>query len=63
MGADPNPNHLLACFPAEGAVVISDPNAEAIFASLQAPESEREVMRIPSPQTIVLDGEILNFSW
>jgi hypothetical protein len=43
--------------------VISDPDAEAIFASLQTPEMERRVTRIPSPQTIVLDGEILNFRW
>ena len=61
VGSDPNPNHLLARSPAEGAIVISDANAEAIFASLQAPETERGMMRVPSPKTIILDGEILNF--
>jgi hypothetical protein len=63
VGADPNPNHFLARLPAESAIVISHPNAEPIFASLQTPETERWVARIPLPQTIVLDGEILNFIW
>src|ERR1035437_8369696 len=61
MGADPSPNHLLARLPAEGAIVISDPKAEAIFASLQTPETERGVTRIAPPQIIILDGEVLNF--
>jgi hypothetical protein len=50
-------------FACQGAVVISDPNTEAIFASLQTPETERGMTRIPSPQMIVLDREILNFRW
>src|ERR1035437_7839461 len=50
VGADPNPNHLLARSPAKGAIVISDANAEAIFASLQTPETERGIMRVPSPK-------------
>jgi hypothetical protein len=61
VGADPNPNHLLARSPAEGAIMLSDANAEAIFASLQTPEKERGMMRGPSPKMIVLSGEILNF--
>jgi hypothetical protein len=44
-------------------MVISDPNAEAVFACLQTPESERRVMRMLLPETIVLDSEFLNFSW
>lgn len=63
VGTDPNPNHLLARLPAEGAIVISDPNGEAIFTSPQTPETERGVTGISSPQLIVLDGEILNFRW
>jgi hypothetical protein len=63
VGADPNPNRLLVRSPGECAIVISDTNAEAIFASLQTPETERGMARISSSQVIVLDGEILNFSW
>jgi len=62
MGADPNPNHLLSLLFAKGAIVISNPNAEAIFASLQAPKTERRMPRIPPPETIILDCEILNFN-
>jgi hypothetical protein len=40
VSADPNPNHLLARSLTEGAIVISDPNAETIFASLQTPETK-----------------------
>jgi hypothetical protein len=61
VGTDPNPNYLLACEPADGAIVISEANAEAIFASLQTPEMEGGMIRIPSPQMIILDGESLNF--
>ena len=61
MGADPSPDHFLACEPADGAIVISDANAEAICASLQTPEMEGGMIGIPSPQMIILDGEILNF--
>jgi hypothetical protein len=62
MGADPNPNHLLARLPAEGSIVITDPNAEAIFASLQTPEAERGMPRILAPKMIVLSCEFLNFN-
>jgi hypothetical protein len=49
VGSDPNPNHFIARELAEGAVVISDANAEAFFVSLQTPEAERGMMRVPSP--------------
>ena len=62
MGPDPNPNHLVARLPAEGAIVISDPNAKAIFTSLQAPETERGMSRILPPKMIVLNCEFLNFN-
>jgi hypothetical protein len=62
VGTDPNPNYLLTGFSTKGAIVISDANAEVVFASLQAPESESGVMRIMLPQAIVLNGETLNFS-
>lgn len=58
--ADPDPDHRLARFPAEAAIVIADPNRETIFTSLQAPETERWMTRIPPPQMIVLSGESLN---
>jgi hypothetical protein len=38
MGADPNPNHVISCQLAEGAVVFSDANGEAVLASLQTPK-------------------------
>ena len=63
MGAYPDPDHLLARLSAERAIVISEPNAEAIFAPLQPSEAERGVTRVRAPQTIVLTSEILNFSW
>jgi hypothetical protein len=43
--------------------VISDTNAETILASLQTPETERGMMRVPSPQIVVFDGKLLNFNW
>jgi hypothetical protein len=61
VGADPNPNYLLACEPADGAIVISDANTEAICASLQTPEMEGGMIRVPSPQLVILDGEISDF--
>jgi hypothetical protein len=38
--------------------VISDANAEAILASLQTPETERNVIRVPSPQIVIFDGKL-----
>jgi hypothetical protein len=61
VGADPSPGHLLAHEPAESAIVISDANAEAIFAPLQTPEMEGGMTGVPSPEMIILDGESLNF--
>jgi hypothetical protein len=49
VGADPGPGRLLACEPADGSIVVSDANAEAIFASLQTPEMEGGMIRVPSP--------------
>jgi hypothetical protein len=43
--------------------VISHPDAEAIFASLQTPETERGMRTVPLPQRMVLRGETLNFRW
>jgi hypothetical protein len=40
MGANPYPGHRFAGAPAEGAIVISNSDAEALFASLQTPETE-----------------------
>jgi len=61
--ADPDPGHLLARQPAQGSVVISDANAEAIFASLQAAETEGGMARVSSPQMIVFNGKTLNLRW
>jgi hypothetical protein len=41
--------------------VISDSNTEAVFASLQTPETERWMVRVPPPEMVVLDCEILDF--
>lgn len=43
--------------------MIPDANAETILASLQTPKAKRGMLRILSPQMIVLDGEVLNFRW
>ena len=43
--------------------MISDADAEAIFASPQAPETERGMMRVPSPDAIILDGQFLYLGW
>jgi hypothetical protein len=43
--------------------VISDANAEAILAPLQTPETERGMIRVPSPQIVILDGKLLSFNW
>jgi len=40
--------------------VISGANAEAIFAFLQTPETERGMIRVPSPQMLILGGELLS---
>jgi hypothetical protein len=49
LGTDPYPTHLLACQLAKRAIVISDADGEAIFASLQTAETERRVTVVPSP--------------
>ncbi len=43
--------------------MISHPDAEAVFASLQTPEMKRGMGRVPLPQVEVLRGETLNFRW
>lgn len=62
VSADPDPSHSFPGLPAEGAIVVSDPNTEAIFTSLQATKPKRWMPCIPLPQMIVLDCEILNFN-
>jgi hypothetical protein len=62
VGADPYPTHLLAHYFAEGAIVISHANREAIVAALQTAETERGVTGIAPPQLVILDGEPLNLS-
>jgi hypothetical protein len=49
VAADPHPDHLRARQLAEGPAVISHPDAEAIFASLQMPETERGMKRVLLP--------------
>src|SRR6266566_7164995 len=60
MSADPNPCHCLGRQFAKGAIVISDANAKAILATLQTAEMERRMMRVPTPQLVILDRELLN---
>jgi hypothetical protein len=42
--------------------MISDPDREPVFATLQAPEMQRRVVRVVQPKTIILDREQLNIS-
>lgn len=61
VGPDPNLGQPVAFLSAERAVVISDADGEAIFASLQTPETKRGMTRLAPPQAVVLDGEFLDF--
>lgn len=44
-------------------MVIAHAHSESVGASLQTPKAERRVLRVLAPQTIILDGELLNIKW
>jgi hypothetical protein len=56
MCADPNPRDRIRSEHAKSAMVVSDADAEAIRVALQPAEVERRMMRVASPQVIILDG-------
>ena len=59
MRADPNPRDRVHSQYAKSAIVVSNANAEAIRAALQPAEVERRMMRVASPQMIILDSQLL----
>ena len=62
MRADSNPCDRIFGQYAECAVVVSDADAEAIRASLQAAEVQRWMMRIATPQLIALEWPVADQS-
>jgi nitrous oxidase accessory protein NosD len=56
--ADPNPGDRVRSQPAERAIVISNANTKAIFASLQSAEVKGRMLRVATPQFIVLDCQV-----
>jgi hypothetical protein len=61
--ADPHPNDHVATLLPECAVMTPGSNTESIRAALQPTEMKGGVVRVTSPQVIVLDSQILNLRW
>ena len=55
MRADPDPRDSVCLESAQGAIVITHPDAEAICAALQPAEMQRRVMGVTLPQAVILD--------
>jgi hypothetical protein len=63
VGSDLNPKDDIPATTLQSAVMIANPNGEAIFTALQAPETKGRMAGIALPQPIVLGRKILNIGW